>query len=250
MPPSTLAHREVRAVRTIEQNREVVLIGDVCACGDHDARDDVALDVEAEDRLGTPRMASSGVVRELDSAGLAATADLDLRFDDDDAADLSPHPAFTSSGGVGDVRRRAPAPRTSRKGPEPGTRRDPRCFSLGGRTGLQRRGKRLDVEKTSTGASVLPGRDTPESDARAHRSSPPVCRTALPPHAGSLRCAGVRQRPGCGAITHTGTVDDRHDEARRLTRSRRASDEQLRAIPVVGRARRAAAARTPAGCRR
>ena len=56
-------------------------------CGDHHALDDVALDVEAEDRLrGLVRLV--GGLGDLDAAGLAAAAGLDLRLDDDDAADL------------------------------------------------------------------------------------------------------------------------------------------------------------------
>ena len=56
-------------------------------CGDHDALDDVALDVEAEDRLRR-LVRLIGGLGDLDAAGLAAAAGLDLRLDDDDAADL------------------------------------------------------------------------------------------------------------------------------------------------------------------
>ena len=47
--------REVRAVGPVEQHREVELLRDVGAARDHDALDDVALDVEPEDGLAPPR---------------------------------------------------------------------------------------------------------------------------------------------------------------------------------------------------
>ncbi len=81
------AERQVRAVRAVQQHREVVLLVDAGTRGDHDALDDVTLDVEAEDRLrGFVRLV--GVLGDLDAAGLAAAAGLDLRLDDDDAAEL------------------------------------------------------------------------------------------------------------------------------------------------------------------
>src|SRR5699024_2341194 len=46
------AHGQVVAVRTVQQQREVVLLGDVRAGGDHDAVHGVALDVHAEDLGG------------------------------------------------------------------------------------------------------------------------------------------------------------------------------------------------------
>src|SRR5690606_16707470 len=70
-------HREQRAVGAVEQEGEVELLGDLGALGDHQGLDDVALDVEAEDLLGTCR-GLLGTVRELDAAGLAAAARLDL----------------------------------------------------------------------------------------------------------------------------------------------------------------------------
>ena len=79
--------REVGAVGPVEQHGEVELLGDAGAAGDHDALDDVALDVEAEDGLrGLVRLV--GGLGDLDAAGLAAAADLHLRLDDDDAAEL------------------------------------------------------------------------------------------------------------------------------------------------------------------
>ena len=50
-------------------------------------RDGVALDVQPEDARGRC-LGLVRVVRDLDAAGLAATADLDLRLDDDGAAEL------------------------------------------------------------------------------------------------------------------------------------------------------------------
>ena len=81
------AEREVGAVRAVEQHREVVLLVDARALRDHDALDDVALDVEAEDRLRRLERLVGGL-GDLDAAGLAAAAGLDLGLDDDDAADL------------------------------------------------------------------------------------------------------------------------------------------------------------------
>ena len=81
------AHGQVVAVRAVQQHGEVVLLGDVGALGDHDLVDGVALDVHAEDGGGV----LEGLVRglgDLDAAGLAAAADLHLRLDDNDAADL------------------------------------------------------------------------------------------------------------------------------------------------------------------
>lgn len=51
------------------------------ADSDHDLLDDVALDVEAEDRLSF-LVGFVGGVGELDAAGLAAAAGLHLRLDD------------------------------------------------------------------------------------------------------------------------------------------------------------------------
>src|SRR5690606_13257679 len=69
----------------VEQEGEVELLGDLGALGDHQGLHDVALDVEAEDLLGTCR-GLLGTVRELDAAGLAAAARLDLSLDDDGPA--------------------------------------------------------------------------------------------------------------------------------------------------------------------
>ena len=81
------AEREVRAVRAVQQHREVVLLVDAGALRDHDALDDVTLDVQAEDGL-CRLVRLVGGLRDLDAAGLAAAAGLDLGLDDDHAADL------------------------------------------------------------------------------------------------------------------------------------------------------------------
>ena len=75
------AHRQVAAVRAVQQDREVVFGGNIRAGRDHDLLDDVALDVEAEDRLGL-LVGLVGGVGELDTAGLATAAGLHLRLDD------------------------------------------------------------------------------------------------------------------------------------------------------------------------
>ena len=69
------------AVRAVQQDREVVFGGNVRAGRDHDLLDDVALDVEAEDRLSL-LVGLVGGVGELDAAGLATAAGLHLRLDD------------------------------------------------------------------------------------------------------------------------------------------------------------------------
>ena len=60
---------------------------DVGGLLDPELADDVAVDVQAEDRLGV-LSGLLGRVRELDPAGLTAPPGQDLRLDDDLAADL------------------------------------------------------------------------------------------------------------------------------------------------------------------
>ena len=74
------AHRQVGAVGAVEQEGDVVLLGDVAGLGDQQLLDDVALDVQAEDvlRVVVGVLGGRGV---LDATGLAAPTDLDLRFD-------------------------------------------------------------------------------------------------------------------------------------------------------------------------
>ena len=80
-------HPEVELGGAVQRERRVVLLRDVARLLDPEDVDDVALDVEAEDGFGV-RAAFIGVRGELDAAGLAAPADLHLRFDDDRVADL------------------------------------------------------------------------------------------------------------------------------------------------------------------
>jgi len=77
------AHGQVGAVGAVEQDGEVELLRDARTFGDHHGAHDVALDVEAEDLLGTLLRLVGGPC-ELDAASLAATAGLDLRLHDDD----------------------------------------------------------------------------------------------------------------------------------------------------------------------
>jgi hypothetical protein len=79
---------EQRLLRaTIERDREVVLLRDVRGPLDPELVDDVPTDVESQDRARL-LLRVGGIVRELDAAGLAATAGQDLRLDDDRAAEL------------------------------------------------------------------------------------------------------------------------------------------------------------------
>ena len=63
------------AVRTVQQDREVVFGGDVRANRNHDLLNDVAFNVEAEDRLSL-LVGLVGGVSELDATGLAAATRL------------------------------------------------------------------------------------------------------------------------------------------------------------------------------
>ena len=97
-------HREVRAVGAVQQHREVVLLGDRGGRRDHHAVHGVALDVHAEDLRGDLLGLLDGR-RQLDAAGLAAAAGLDLRLDDDLAAALRQQPLGRRAGllrGLGD----------------------------------------------------------------------------------------------------------------------------------------------------
>ena len=81
------AHRQVGAIRAVEQEGDVVLLGDVAGLGDQQLLHDVALDVQAEDvlRVGEGVVGGGGV---LDAAGLAAATDLDLCLDHHRLADF------------------------------------------------------------------------------------------------------------------------------------------------------------------
>src|SRR5437763_7416341 len=80
-------HRQEGAVRAVQQEGEVVLLGDVRGLGHQHAARDVALDVQAENGL----CLLFGLIRrlgELDAARLAAATGLHLGLDDDLGADL------------------------------------------------------------------------------------------------------------------------------------------------------------------
>src|SRR5665647_2728200 len=78
-------HREVGAVGAVEQDREVVLLRDLRAGGDHHLVDRVALDVHTENLSGGLSRVL-GRLGDLDPTGLATSTDLDLRLDDDHSA--------------------------------------------------------------------------------------------------------------------------------------------------------------------
>ena len=77
---------KVRAVCAVEQNGEVILLRDRSTFGDHDALDDVTLDVETEDCLRRLERVVGGL-GDFDATRLAAAAGLDLRLDDRESTD-------------------------------------------------------------------------------------------------------------------------------------------------------------------
>ena len=83
-------HAEVELRRPVEGEGGVVLLGDVARLLDPDHLHQVPLDVHAEDVLGVGARLV-GVGRELDAAGLAAPAHLDLGLHDDGIADAVGH---------------------------------------------------------------------------------------------------------------------------------------------------------------
>ena len=117
------AHRQVGAVGAVEQEGDVVLLGDVAGLGDQQLLDDVALDVQAEDVLCVGERVVGGG-RVLHAAGLAAAAGLDLRLHHHRLADLLGDRLRLFGGGRSPGRawwercawRTAPSPGT-RKGP-------------------------------------------------------------------------------------------------------------------------------------
>ena len=90
-------HGQERAVRAIEEKRYVVLLSDIARLGDEHAVDRVTLDVHAENGLGLG-LGVVGRVGELDAAGLATSANLDLRLDDNGRTDLAGRLMRGSSG--------------------------------------------------------------------------------------------------------------------------------------------------------
>ena len=97
------AHGQVGAVGAIEQEGDVVLLGDVAGFGHQKLLDDMALDVEAEDALGVVVgvVGGRGVFH---AAGLAPATDLDLRLHHDGLADLLGD-GLRALSGVGDPAR-------------------------------------------------------------------------------------------------------------------------------------------------
>ena len=124
--------------------------------------------------MSRPRIASAACLerlvrglRDLDAAGLAAAADLHLRLDDDRRRRSSRPPPSPPRG----CRRRCPAARArrrTRRGPWPGTRKDPRCSSFRIASCDRHRfpGRALHIEGRSTSrqrprASLAPARRNP-----------------------------------------------------------------------------------------
>ena len=79
----TRAHRQVATLTTVEQDREVVLLGNVSSLGDHHLVNGVTLDVHAQDGLGVLGRLLRGL-GDLHAASLATATHLDLRLDGDD----------------------------------------------------------------------------------------------------------------------------------------------------------------------
>jgi hypothetical protein len=81
------ADRQEGTVRAIEQEGEVVLLGDRARLLDQDLVDRVALDVHAEDLSGLP-VGVVGILGHLDTARLAPAAGLDLGLHHDPPGQL------------------------------------------------------------------------------------------------------------------------------------------------------------------
>jgi hypothetical protein len=86
-PAHLREHRHRLLGRAVEDECGVVLLVDLACALDVELVDDMALDVHAEDRAGV-RLRLGPDAGDLDAAGLAAPADLDLRLDDDWVAEL------------------------------------------------------------------------------------------------------------------------------------------------------------------
>ena len=81
------AHGEVGAIGAIEQEGDVILLGDIAGLGDQQLLHNVTLDIQTEDVRGV----GEGVLGrggELHTAGLTAATSLDLGFHHDRSADL------------------------------------------------------------------------------------------------------------------------------------------------------------------
>ena len=81
------AHGKVVAVGPVQQDGEVVFLGDVGTLGDHHLVNGVALDVHAQD-VGGVLQSLVGGLGDLDATGLTAASGLNLCLDDSYAADL------------------------------------------------------------------------------------------------------------------------------------------------------------------
>ena len=81
------AHGQVGAVRAVEQDREVVLLGDPSTLGDHHTVDGVPLDVHAEDLL-SELLGFLGRLGDLHPTGLPTAPGLDLGLHHGHAAGL------------------------------------------------------------------------------------------------------------------------------------------------------------------
>ena len=81
------AHCQVGAVCAVQQQGEVVLLGDVCAVSNQHAVDGVALNVHAKNCLSV-LVSLFGGLGELHAASLTAAAGLNLSLDDGQAADF------------------------------------------------------------------------------------------------------------------------------------------------------------------
>ena len=81
------AHRQIGPVGTVEQEGEVVLLGDVTGLGHQKFLDDMAFDVQSQDvrGVGVGVVSRRGV---LHATSLAAPPGLDLRFHHDRSADF------------------------------------------------------------------------------------------------------------------------------------------------------------------
>ena len=79
----TRAHRKVATLSTVEQDREVVFLGNVSTFSDHHLVNGVTLDVHTEDGLGAFSRLGRGL-SDLYTASLATATHFDLRLDGDD----------------------------------------------------------------------------------------------------------------------------------------------------------------------
>ncbi len=171
----TGGHGEEGAVRAVEQEGEVVLLRDVAGLGDEHPVGDVALDVQAEDRLGLGA-GVGGVVGELDAAGLAAAAGLHLGLDDDLGAEALGCRAAPRRGWWRRSRG-SPARHGRRRDPSPGTRTGPRLVrpreaEMGAHDGVDPYGVSRPLTRQVRCLSVPRNRRWPEIGSIGRRAAP------------------------------------------------------------------------------